>query len=141
MGKGKKTNNRLYNLLAGKMPDDAVFETLGIELEPGDVKFSAAAQKHALKGHPNDVPLIVPHLSELIENPTYMGDDFRNPGRIEFVSRIRGVEGAALIALTVEKNERDGFYHVCSSYLITQSELDKKRDKGILRIVKHRPNS
>lgn len=123
------------------MPDDAIFRTLEIEMDPGDVKFSAPAQKHAMQGHPEDVPIIIPHLSQIISNPTYMGDDFKNPGRIEIVSRIPGVDGAALVALTVEKNERDGFYHVCSSYLITQSELDKKRDKGVLKVVKFRPTT
>jgi len=65
----------------------------------------------------------------------YMGDDFRNPGKIEFVRRIPGGTKSALIALTVEKGA-DGFYHVCSAYLISQSDVDKKRDKKILKHVK-----
>ncbi|MDU8911329.1 hypothetical protein [Aestuariicoccus sp. MJ-SS9] len=120
------------------MPDEDIFRPLKIELDPGEVKFSAPAQKHALKRHPNDVPLIVPHLSQILSAPTYLGDDHRNPGKIEIVGRISGVAGAALVALTVKKDETDGYYHVCSSYFITQSELDKKRDKGILKIVKPR---
>jgi len=52
----------LLIFFSGAMPDDEIYRTLEIELEPGDVKFSAPAQKHALKRHPNDVPLIVPHL-------------------------------------------------------------------------------
>ncbi len=137
---GKK--NKLFDIFPGVMPDDEIFRTLGIELDPGDVKFSAPAQRHAHRRHPADVPLIIPHLSQIISTPTYLGDDFRNSGKIELVGRISTVPGkAALIALTVEKDETDGFYHVCSSYLITQSELDKKRDKGILKIVKSRPIS
>ncbi|WP_282052136.1 hypothetical protein [Phaeobacter inhibens] len=133
--------NKLFDIFPGAMPDDEIYDTLGIEIDPGDVKFSAPAQKHAHKRHPADVPLIIPHLSQIISSPTYLGDDHRNPGKIEVVSRVPGVAGAALIALTVEKNETDGFYHVCSSYFITQSELDKKRDKGILRIVKPKPKT
>ena len=132
--------SKLFDIFPGAMPSEAVFQTLGIELEPGEVKFSAPAQRHAYKRHPKDVPKIVPHLSQLIASPTYLGDDHRNPGKIELVGRVPGSLGAALIALTVEKNETDGFYHVCSSYLITQSELDRKRDKGILKIVRHWPN-
>ena len=130
--------NKLFDIFPGQMPDDAIYRTLEIELEPGEVKFSAPAQRHAHKRHPNDVPLIVPHLSQIISSPTYLGDDFRNPGKIEIVTRIPGATGAALVALTIEKDETDGFYHVCSSYLISQSELDKKRDKGILKIVRPR---
>lgn len=128
--------NKLFDIYPGAMPDEVIYRTIELEIEPGDVKFSAAAQKHAVRRHPADLPKIVPHLSQIIGSPTYIGDDHRNPGKIEFVGRIPGVDGAALIALTVEKDETDGFYHVCSSYFITQSELDKKRDKGILRIVR-----
>ena len=129
-------NNKLFDIFPGEMPCDQIYRTLQIDIEPGSVKFSAPAQRHAYKRHPDDVPQIVPHLSQVIASPMYMGDDFRNPGKIEFVSRVAGLKGAVLIALTVEKNERDGFYHVCSSYLISQSELDRKRGKGILQIVK-----
>jgi hypothetical protein len=133
------SKNRLFDIFPGQMPDDDIYRTLGIELEPGAVKFSAPAQKHARANHPSDVPRIIPHLSQLLCSPTYLGDDFRNPGKIEIVGRLPGQDGAALIALTVKKNERDGYYHVCSSYIISQSELDKKRDKGVLKIVKPRP--
>lgn len=129
--------NKLFDVLPGDIPDDLIYDTLGIEVDPGQVKFSAPAQKHAHLRHPQDVPLIIPHLSQVISDPMYMGDDFKNPGKIEFVRFIPGTGGkSALIAITVEKNDKDGFYHVCSSYLITQSEVDRKRDKGILKHVK-----
>ncbi len=129
-------SNKLFDIFPGKIPDELIYNTLGIEVDPGQVKFSAPAQRHAHVGHPQDVPLIIPHLSVVISDPLYMGDDFRNPGKIELVRSI-GIPGkAALIAITVQKNDKDGFYHVCSSYLITQSEVDKKRDKGILKHVK-----
>mgnify|MGYP003631828210 FL=1 len=120
------------------MPDELVFQTLEIELEPGPVKFSAAAQRHAINRHRNDLPIIIPHLAQLITDPTYMGDDHRNAGKIEFVSRIQGHPDAALIALNLERGETDGSYHVCSAYFIGQSELDKKRHKGVLKVVKRR---
>lgn len=133
--------NRLFDIFAGAMPDDDIYRTLGIEMDPGDVKFSAPAQKHAYRRHPTDVPLIIPHLSQLLSSPTYLGDDHRNSGKIEIVGRLPGRDGAALIALTVKKDETDGYYHICSSYLISQSELDRKRDKGILKIVKQPPKT
>ena len=133
--------NKLFDIFPGAMPDEEIYRTLEIEIDPGDVKFSAPAQKHAHRRHPQDVPLIIPHLSQIISDPAYLGDDLKNPGKIEFVRRVPGVQGAALVALTVEKNETDGYYHVCSSYFITQSELDKKREKEILKVVKPVPKT
>lgn len=123
------------DIFPGKMPDEAIYRTLEIEIDPGDVKFSAPAQKHAFKRHGAELQTIIPHLSEIISDPMYMGDDFRNPDKIEFVRRIPGEDKPALVALTVEKGD-DGYYHVCSSYLISQSDADKKRAKGILKNVR-----
>ena len=129
--------NQLFDLLPGDFPHDAVFKTLGVEADPGPVKFSAPAQRHAMRRHPQDLPRIIPSLSKIIISPLYMGDDFRNPGKIEFVGRIPGLSGGALIALTVDRNETDGYYHVCSAYMISQADLDRKRDKNVLKVVRH----
>lgn len=134
----KNKNPKLFDIFPGAIPDDAIYATLEIELEGGDVKFSAPAQRHAYRRHPEDVPLIIPHLSQVISDPMYMGDDHRNPGKIELVRPILGTGKSALVALTIEKNDDDGFYHICSSYLITQSEVDRKRAKGILKNVRKR---
>lgn len=124
---------KFIDLFPGAAPVDAIYATLGIEMDEGDVKCAAPALNHAAKRHPQDVPVILPHLSNIISNPLYMGDDFRNPDKIELVGKIAGRSGAALVAITIAMNEADGYYHVCSMYLITQSELDKKRSKGILK--------
>jgi hypothetical protein len=64
------------------------------------------------------------------------GIDTRNPGKIELVRMIPGADGkSALVAVTVVKDGK-GEYNICSSYLITQSEVDKKRAKGVLWNVK-----
>jgi hypothetical protein len=126
---------KLYKLRPGNFPDEIVYKTLAIEAEPGAVIFSVPAQNHANKNHPGDAELIIPHLSQVIEDPTYVGDDYRNPGKIELVRMIPGTGGkSALIAVTVEQ-DKNGLYNVCSSYLITQSEVDKKRSRGILKNV------
>lgn len=124
------------DVFPGAAPVAAVYATLGIEMDAGDVKCSAPALNHAAKRHPEDVPVILPHLSELIRNPLYMGDDLKNPGKIELVGKIAGRSGAALVALTIALDEADGYYHVCSMYMITQSELDKKREKKVLKITR-----
>lgn len=127
---------KFIDVFPGAAPVDAINKTLDLELEEGDVKCSAPALNHATKRHPHDVPIILPHLSEIISNPLYMGDDLKNPGKIELVARISGRSGGALVALNIVKDEDDGYYHVCSMYLITQSELDVKRDKKVLKNVK-----
>ncbi|MCC6517802.1 MAG: hypothetical protein WAT35_05685 [Tabrizicola sp.] len=127
---------KFIDLFPGAAPVAAVYATLGIEMDEGDVKCAAPALNHAARRHPHDVPVILPHLSDIITNPLYMGDDLRNPGKIELVGRIAGRSGAALVALSIAMSEADGYYHVCSMYMITQSELDTKREKGILKIAK-----
>ncbi len=107
-------------------------------MNAGGVKFSVAAQNHAFKRHPGDVPIIVPALSEIVTNPLYLGDDLRNPGKIELIGRIRGHVGGALVSLTIEKNKQDDCYHVCSIYMISQAELDKKISKRIVKVARHR---
>lgn len=127
---------KLYKLLPGNFPDNIVNKTLGIDVDPGEVIFSVPAQNHANKRHPGDAAVIIPHLSQVIEDPMYVGDDFNNAGKIELVRKIPNSDGqSALIAVTVEKDDK-GFYNICSSYLITQSEVDKKRSKGILKNAK-----
>jgi hypothetical protein len=129
---------KLYKLRPGNFPDNIVHKTLGIEVEPGEVIFSVPAQNHANRNHPGDAALIIPHLSQVIEDPMYVGDDFNNVGKIELVRMIPnsvGQSAFALVAVTVEMDSK-GFYNICSSYLITQSEVDKKRNKGILKNVK-----
>jgi hypothetical protein len=127
---------KLYKLRPGNFPDNIVNKTLDMEVDPGEVIFSVPAQNHANRNHPGDAALIIPHLSQVIEDPMYVGDDFNNVGKIELVRMIPNSGGkSALIAVTVEMDDK-GFYNICSSYLITQSELDKKRTKGILKNVK-----
>lgn len=127
---------KFIDLFPGAAPVDAIYATLGIEMDEGDVKCAAPALNHAAKRHPQDVPVILPHLSDIISNPLYMGDDLRNPDKIELVGKIAGRSGAALVAITIVMSEADGYYHVCSMYMITQSELDKKRSKGILKVAR-----
>ena len=122
------------DIFPGNVPKEKIYKTLEIDLEAGIVKFSAPAQKHAYGRHGEELKTIIPHLSEIISDPMYMGDDYKNPGKIELVRRIRGENNAALIALKIEKAD-DGYYHVCSAYFISQSEVDKKKQKKILKIV------
>ena len=131
----KRKGPSLYKLYPGEFPDEIDYKTLQIEADPGNVVFSVPAQNHANKGHPGDAALIIPHLAQVITDPMYVGDDTKNPGKIELVRMIPGAGGkSALVAVTVEQDNK-GEYNICSSYLITQSEVDKKRAKGVLKNV------
>ena len=67
----------------GPLPIDTINCTMGTELEPGDVVFSSAAQVHAARRHPTEYSQCLPHLAKVICNPLYIGDDHKNPGKIE----------------------------------------------------------
>ena len=117
-------------------PVEIIYKTLGIEMDAGPVKFSVPAQRHAFDRHPEDFPIIIPHLTQILTNPLYLGDDFKNPGKIELIGRIWGVGVAALVSLTVTKSVHDECYHVASTYLISQAELDKKLQKQVLKVAR-----
>lgn len=77
--------------------------TLGFDLEPGEVIFTAGAQQHALKRHPDDFAKRLPHLGQAIANPSFVGDDFRNDGGFELVVRVAAL-GGVLVAMGVERD-------------------------------------
>jgi hypothetical protein len=109
-------------------------KTLGIETEPGDVVFDDAHQRHAAGRHPVEYPLILPHLGAIIANPLYLGDDFLNPGKIEFVSRIGTIKEAVLVAVSLERDHQ-GRYQVSSLYTVREVKIENRRRRGFLRIA------
>jgi hypothetical protein len=117
----------------GPMPVDDINRTLGLELEPGEVVFSAASQRHAESRHEDDFARCLAFVAFAVKEPVYIGDDLRNGGKIELVRRMSTKEGL-LVALTIAQDENRR-YHVCSMYPISQSTIDKRRAKGFLRIV------
>lgn len=81
------------------LPADAINDTLGTELEPGEVVFSIPAQRHALRQHPDDFARCLPHVGGVVTGPLYVGDDFRSPGKIELVSCLPVLGGGLLVAV------------------------------------------
>ena len=114
----------------------ALCACLGIEIEPGEVVFSVPAQLHALRNHPDDFPRCLPHTGSVIASPLYAGDDFRNPGKIELISRIPAL-GSGLLVVIALKRDANGCYNVASLYPITISKIEGRLSKGFLkRVVK-----
>ena len=123
------------DLILGPLPHQTINKTLGMELEAGDVIFTRAAQRHAARHHPNDYPRCSPHAGAVVSNPLYIGDDLKNPGKIELIARISALGHALLVAVSVERTE-DGRYHVCSLYPISDRKVQSRREKGHLRVAK-----
>ena len=123
---------RRPDLILGPMPVEIINLTIGLELEPGDLIFSRGAQYHAAKEHPEDFSRCLPHLASIVLAPLYIGDDHRNPGKIELIGRIHAVNSRVLIAVTIEVDE-SGRYIVCSFYPISDNKADGRRQKGFLK--------
>lgn len=116
----------------GQLPAEAINRTLDMELNAGSVKISAAAQVHAKNRHANDFARCFPYLGEIIANPLYVRDDFRNDGKIELVGNPIGLEEWLLVAVTISL-DADGCYNVVSFYPISAGKIAKRRESGHLR--------
>jgi hypothetical protein len=131
----KKHIPKIPDLILGSLPIDIINFTLGFELEPGDVVLTRGAQRHAATRHPFDYPICLPHISAVVANPLYVGDDLRNHGKIELISRIAAVGSHILVAVNVRMDE-DGRYHVESFYPVSEKKIQGRKDKGHLKIAR-----
>lgn len=118
--------NKLPALDFGVLPYEQINLTLGLELEPGRVIMSARAQQHASDRHPESYPTTLPHVANVIANPLYMGDDFKNEGKIELIGRPAGAADNILVAVSVIRDD-NGRYHVTS---VIRSRTRKSNDAG-----------
>lgn len=126
---------RIVRLDFGPLPVDLINRTTGLELETGNAFFSINAQKHAAKRHPLEYSKALPHVAAVIADPMYLGDDFKNHGKIELVARVAALGNALLVAVEVTRDD-SGRYNVTSFYPISQKKIDNRREKGRLLIVK-----
>lgn len=131
MAKGPKRQS----LVLGPLPVDVINRTIETELAEGQVILSAAAQLHAQRYHPEDFPHILPHIGAIVTAPFYVGDDHRNPGKIELIGRIPGAGIVALVAVSIEQ-DGDGNYNVASFYQISEEKLQTRRSRGFLKIAR-----
>ena len=130
---GKKQKHKFKPLDLGPLPVDEINETLELELEAGEVFFSVPAQRHAAQDHPQDFLPCLPFLGATVSEPTYAGDDFKNPGKFELVRRMP--DGRGLLVAVAAERDKKGRYHVCSMYPIPQSTIDQRRHVKHLRNV------
>lgn len=123
------------DLILGPLPVDAINRTLGLELEPGDVVFTAAAQAHVYNRRPGEYSKCLPHVGPVVMKPHYLGDDLKNPGKIELVARVPALGGGLLVAIVIEADE-SGRYSVASCYPIGEKKIENRRQSGHLHIPK-----
>jgi hypothetical protein len=122
------------DLVLGPLPVRDINSALNLELDDGLVIFSRAAQRHASSRHPQDYPLLLPHIASVIQSPLYVGDDFRNSGKIELIGTAPGLTEFALVAISVTVDAH-GNYHVLSVYPVSRRKIEGRREKGFLKLV------
>jgi len=96
---------------------------------------SGRAQIHAAKSHPEDYSRCAPHIAAIVTNPLYVGDDFKNGGKIEMISRVPAIGSAILVAVNIEIDP-NGEYNVASFYPISEKKIQNRLDKGYLKRLK-----
>lgn len=117
----------------GEIDVDLIEKLYGYELEPGQMVLTEAALAHVKMQHPNDWARCLPHVGAILADPTYLGDDAKNVGKIEFIGRIPGGEGL-LVAVAVTRSA-SGTYHVTSFYPVSQTKIDTRRARNLLKNV------
>jgi hypothetical protein len=130
----KRHGPKQPDLIIGPLPVDTINKTIGMELESGDVVFSRAAQTHAARQHPVEYPICQPHLATVVCDPLYIGDDHRNPGKIELIGRVPAVNSFVLAVVAIEK-DATGRYHICSFYTVQKEKIESRRQKGFLKVA------
>ena len=131
---GTQPRQRIQDLILGPLPVSMVNRLFGLELLPGKVFLSRAAQIHASRRHPHDYESCLPHISRIIAEPLYIGDDFKNKGKIELIGRAITDRFTILIAVKIEP-ETNGHYHVVSFYPIAERKVENRRAKGYLKVA------
>jgi len=121
-------------IFLGPLPADLINNTLGTELEDGDVVITARAQAHIALDHTQDFALVMEHLKLVISAPTYIGQSPHHPEAFELVRRIvlRDTSEIILAAINITRNAF-GNYDVHSAYRITQERVDRRVASGHLR--------
>jgi hypothetical protein len=130
-----KTNRPAFRV--GPLPADLINRALNTELDAADVWVSKACHSHIADDHPDDYPVIMANLIDVLRSPTYAGQDAHAGGGFYLVKKVEpGVAGRefALVVIAMEQNQF-GTYNVKSAYTIKQSDVDSRRMKGALRVL------
>ncbi|MCM2294421.1 hypothetical protein NAC44_19015 [Allorhizobium sp. BGMRC 0089] len=123
--------NKLTPLRLGPLPIDKL-KDFGILTPPGEVIFTVAAQKHAIKGHAAEFALCLRYIERAVQTPTYVGQapQHKNLG-VELIYEHVVDRVIILVAVHLEQTP-EGFYIVKSTYPISKDKLERRIRKKFL---------
>lgn len=121
----------------GPLPVQVINRTLDRELREGDAILTGIIQRHVLRSHPDDYSRCLLHVAAVVLNPLFIGEDFKNPGKIELIARVPAIKGPMLVAVEVETMV-DGKYEVRSFYPISETKIENRLAKGFLKRAQKR---
>lgn len=120
----------------GPLPVAQINKALDLELDDGDVWVSKAAHQHIAEDHPDDYPLIIAHIVEIIRDPTFAGQDPKH-GKNFYLVRMLPVDrdrNFAMVAIGLEMTQY-GTYSVRSAYAISKEDVDTRTTRGSLKRI------
>lgn len=125
-----RQDRKLENLMLGDLPA-SLLARAGLNLPVRPIRFTIAAQKHAISGHPQEFDTCLPYLRDVVASPTYVGQgpEHRNKG-FELVLSVK--KGSLLILLALHIKPVAGAYIVKSVYPIDKNKLERRLRKGFL---------
>ncbi|MDQ0457967.1 hypothetical protein [Rhizobium paknamense] len=127
--------NRLTQLKLGPLPVEHL-KKFGIVAAPGEVIFTVAAQKHAIKGHAQEFALCLRYIERAVQSPTYVGQGPQHKNRgVELIYEHVIDKVIILVAIHLEKTEH-GLYIVKSTYPISKDKLERRVRKKFLIATK-----
>ena len=120
----------------GPLPAELINRSLHTELEVADVWVSKACHSHIADDHPDDYPIIMANIIDILRSPTYAGQDARHGSGFYIVRQVSGhpTKDFAMVAIALEMSVH-GSYNVKSAYTISQDDVDSRRLKGALKVL------
>lgn len=93
---------------------------------------SVRAQAHAQRRRPAEFAVCIPHVASIVNAPLYVGDDFRNAGKIELMGRPPVLAKFVLVAVEVIR-DAGGYCNVISVYPVSETKVQQRREKGYIK--------
>ena len=116
-----------YELIPVGEYKESCNQQLGLSLPTGTVYQSTRLIKHVLERHPN-MEEYMERIPDIIESPTYIGSNPKNPNSVELV-QVRDNN----ILVAVKLDEKKDYLYVASIYDITPGKLDNRISSGRLK--------
>lgn len=120
-----------HTLDLGPLPVEALAK-LGIQSEPGVVRFHSHAMKHTFEAVPSRRPICWPLLGDVVNNPTHIGQQPKYVGTA--FDLVHAVQNGPIILVSIllKPTTRDPHkYAVTSAYPLDLGSLERRIKKGL----------